>query len=330
MRRIRNLMIQGTAALFLLLSCEIPALVESPEYIDPEAHISITTEDLPGLDGRYETGSVLNLNGSSSTEGDGELSSYSWDFGDGSTAEGESVSHTYAASGTYTVRLTISDSNGQTGEDTAEVVMNLPPTAVISTGDMSLTLGESVTLGSDGTQDPDGTVVSYSWNTGDGSSAEGASFTHTYASVGVYTAVLTVTDDQGTTDSDSVTLTVTAPPNSLPEADAGSDKTLTYDAAETIITVDGSASSDSDGTIVSWDWNFTALPAESTLTDDSLSIGTDGIVSFDISGESGAAMAEGSLTYELTLTVTDDRGGTDSDSVLISITGTGTVIIGIE
>ncbi len=330
MRRIRNLLIQGTAALFLLLSCEIPALVESPEYIDPEANISITTEDLPGQDGRYETGNALDLNGSSSTGGDGELSSYSWEFGDGSTAEGEIVSHTYAASGTYTVRLTVSDINGQTGEDTATVVINQPPSAVISTGDMTLTLGESVTLGSDGTQDPDGTVVSYSWNTGDGSSAEGASITHTYAAEGVYTAVLTVTDDQGTTDSDSVTLTVTAPPNSPPEADAGSDQTLSYDAAETIITVDGSASSDPDGTIVSWEWGFTALPSGSTLTNDSLVNGNDGTASFDISGESGAAMAEGSLTYELTLTVTDDRGESDSDSVLISITGTGTVIIGIE
>lgn len=66
------------------------------------------------------------------------------------------------------------------------------------------------TVNFDGTgQDPDGSIVNYHWNFGDGTSGEGASVSHAYASPGSYTATLTVTDDRGATATDTCTVTVT-------------------------------------------------------------------------------------------------------------------------
>jgi PKD repeat protein len=59
-----------------------------------------------------------------------------------------------------------------------------------------------------GSSDPDGTIATYNWTFGDGSSATGATPSHTYESAGTYTAQLTVADDLGATSNDSVTVTV--------------------------------------------------------------------------------------------------------------------------
>jgi len=330
--KVKNRLLPALAAgLALLASCEIPPLVQTPDYVDPEAHITLTTEDLPGTAGRYETGTELAFDASASIEGDSEIASYTWDFGDGSSEEtGMNPVHTYGTSGTYTVTLTVSDTGDQINEDSLTIIINYPPSAVILPGDLTVEYGEAVLLDGTNSSDGDGSLLTYAWDSGDGTLGSDSSFSPAYSADGTYTVSLTVTDDQGTTDSASVTVTVNPPPNTAPEADAGSDQTLTYDSSDTVVTLDGSASTDSDGTIASVLWTFISLPAASTLSDSDLT-GRDSLTpSFDISGESDAAAAEGSLTYELELTVTDDDGAADTDSVIITITGTGSAVIGIE
>jgi len=331
MRRIENLLLALAAGIVLLGSCEIPPLVDTQEYVNPEARITIATAALPGTAGRYQTGASLAFNGSASVEGDGAILSYAWDFGDGSAEEtGESLSHSYAASGTYTVTLTVTDALDQIDEAAMTLVINEAPQAAIAGGNVTVEFGEAVFLDGSGSSDGDGTLVSWQWDLGDGTSATGSSLTHTYSYDGTYAVTLTVTDDRGTTDSASVTVTVNPLPNVAPTADGGADQNLTYDAADTLINLDGSGSGDSDGTLASVLWSFTALPPGSVLTDGDIA-GRNGLTpSFDIAGESDAAAANGSLTYELTLTVTDNDGATDTDTVVITITGTGSAVIGIE
>jgi PKD repeat protein len=57
---------------------------------------------------------VCNFNGTGSNDPDGSISSYSWNFGDGTTGSGAQVQHTYASKGTRTVALTVTDNNGAT------------------------------------------------------------------------------------------------------------------------------------------------------------------------------------------------------------------------
>ncbi len=83
---------------------------------------------------------------------------------------------------------------------------NLPPNASFTAGTTNLT----VNVDASGSSDPDGTIVSYAWNFGDGSTGSGVTASHTYASAGTYTVTLTVTDDDGATDSSNQSVTVSS------------------------------------------------------------------------------------------------------------------------
>ena len=82
------------------------------------------------------------------------------------------------------------------------------PTAKVSATPLSGILPLSVAFDGSRSTDTNGHLVSYSWDFGDGKKASGIALNHTYASVGTYTAVLTVTDDQDLKHSDSITITV--------------------------------------------------------------------------------------------------------------------------
>ncbi|MDH3610982.1 MAG: PKD domain-containing protein, partial [Nitrosopumilus sp.] len=131
---------------------------------------------------------------------------------------------------------------------------NIPPTADAG-GPYTGIEGVAIIFDGSGSTDSDGTIVSYDWNFGDGNTGTGVSPSHTYAASGTYSVSLTVTDDDGATDdTDSPTDAIIDPsPNIPPTADAGGPYTGIEGVA---IIFDGSGSTDSDGTIVSYDWNF--------------------------------------------------------------------------
>jgi PKD repeat protein len=86
---------------------------------------------------------------------------------------------------------------------------NQPPGAVASANPESGTAPLSVQFSSDGSNDPDGSIVAYAWDFGDGGSSSEANPSHTYNAAGTYQASLTVTDDDGTSQGDTVVITVT-------------------------------------------------------------------------------------------------------------------------
>ncbi|MET0736370.1 MAG: PKD domain-containing protein [Microbacterium sp.] len=160
------------------------------------------------------SGLTANVSGTTSTDSDGTIQSYSWTFGDGSTATGPTASRTYAAAGTYPVGLTVTDDDGAAHTASTTVTVTAPqanqaPVAVIGTPVVS---GRSVTVSGTGSTDADGTITSYAWAFGDGATAIGPTASRTYAADGAYTITLTVTDDDGTSHSTTRAVTVAAPP----------------------------------------------------------------------------------------------------------------------
>ncbi len=145
-----------------------------------------------------------------SSDLDGTISSYSWDFGDGSTSTNQNPSHSYSSSGFYTVTLTITDDDGTTNalSQTVEVSANTSPKADFTFSPQFPLVGETVYF-SDQSTDSVGTISSYSWDFGDGSTGSGSRVSHSYGSDGSYTVTLTVTDDDGVSSSVSKTLNVT-------------------------------------------------------------------------------------------------------------------------
>ena len=164
--------------------------------VPPKAAITADTEDLS-----------VSVDGSGSSDSDGEVTSYAWDFGDGSADTGVTAAHTYAAAGTYQVRLTVTDDQAGTDtvvESVTVTAPNVPPKAsFVAAAD-----GLSVSVDGSGSNDPDGELSSYAWNFGDGSSGTGATASHTYAAAGTYQIGLTVTDDRGIADTMTKPVTV--------------------------------------------------------------------------------------------------------------------------
>jgi len=218
---------------------------------------------------------------------------YAWDFGDGAQAGGPIVSHSYAQPGEYTVTLIVTDKDSAQGSDTARVqvtAVNQPPTAVI-TGPTSGTVGETLSFDAGGSSDPDGSVVGYAWDFGDGNRGDGINVNHVYGLPGDFEVRLTVTDDGGLRDAATLSVHIAqpAPVNQPPTAVITGP--ITAVVSQTL-QFDGSHSGDSDGSIESYAWDF----GDGT-------VGT-GITTTHIYTQTG--------NYQVTLTVTDDGGLTTS------------------
>ncbi|WP_210480612.1 LamG-like jellyroll fold domain-containing protein [Naasia sp. SYSU D00948] len=78
------------------------------------------------------SGSTVTTNGSGSTDADGTIAGYRWDFGDGATATGATASHTYSQAGTYRITLTVTDDDGATGQATRDVTISPPADGIFA------------------------------------------------------------------------------------------------------------------------------------------------------------------------------------------------------
>jgi PKD repeat protein len=171
------------------------------------ATVSVITQTqlMADANGPYsgEVGAPISFDGSGSTPA-GAIQSYTWNFGDGQTGMGVVISHTYTATGTYPVTLTVANTNLQATDTTTATITapNQAPAAVIETYLISKD-GRSYRFDGSKSTDPDGQIASYDWNFGDGSTGTGAVVEHHYTATGHYSATLTVTDDKGATGSAS-------------------------------------------------------------------------------------------------------------------------------
>lgn len=174
-----------------------------------------------GNDQTVGVGAQVTLNGGGSTDSDGSIASYVWTQvgGTGVTLSGSGASRTFTAStaGSRTFQLTVTDDDGATASDTVVVNVtssNAPPNANAGV-DQTVTVGTQVTLNGASSSDSDGTIASYSWSQTAGStvtlSGSGASRTFTPTTPGARTFQLTVTDDEGSTGTDTVVITVNDP-----------------------------------------------------------------------------------------------------------------------
>ncbi|MCE9518325.1 MAG: PKD domain-containing protein [Verrucomicrobia bacterium] len=251
---------------------------------------------------------AVNFSSVGSSDPDGTVASYSWNFGDGTALSTlANPAHSYAAAGTFNATLVVKDNYGVASAPASVTVtvqaapVNQVPVAVASssaplTGYAPLT----VNFSSAGSSDSDGTIASYAWLFGDGTVSTSANPAHTYTNVGTYTATLTVTDNQGATSAPvNVTITVQPPPaNQAPIAVASATPQNKFVALA--VNFSSAGSSDPDGTIASYSWNFGDGTALSTLANPAHSYTTAG-------------------TYTATLTVKDNQGLASTPVSLIII-----------
>jgi PKD repeat protein len=138
----------------------------------------------------------------------GQITNYTWDFGDNETSVDMNPAHTYAQPGTYTVTLTTIGPGGQTKAQ-AQITVTKKPDAPVAAFTPSATSGTApfpVTF----TNQSTGQINTYAWEFGDGQTSADQSPSHTYAQPGTYTVTLTVTGPGGTSNA-KATLTATQP-----------------------------------------------------------------------------------------------------------------------
>jgi len=141
---------------------------------------------------------TVHFDASDSRSSNGTITSYAWDFKDGSTDTGVNVTHTFYEKGVYPVTLTITDSTGAVGAITHNVeALNRAPHAEFEVWPyipQRLTVTE---FDASGSYDEDGYIVEWLWSFGDGATSSGDVVQHTYELAGSYTVRLTVIDDNG-------------------------------------------------------------------------------------------------------------------------------------
>jgi PKD repeat protein len=179
---------------------------------------NIGQDNLPPMcdaNGPYSgtVGVPVQFDGSGSSDQDGTIVSYAWDFGDGSTGSGVNPTHTYNAPGNFVVTLTVTDDDGATSTCTATATITPPnqPPSCDANGPYSGDVGTPIQFDGSGSSDSDGTIVSYAWDFGDGSTGTGVNPTHTYNTDGNFTVTLCVTDDDGAESCCEATVTVFPP-----------------------------------------------------------------------------------------------------------------------
>lgn len=204
----------GKRALLGLLLIVGLALTSCARNQEPIVKITSPTDgaDLAGQEVQFQA---------EASDPDGRIEKYEWSFGDGKRGTEQNPKHTYQQGGNYTVTLVVTDDKKATSRASIKIHINHEPEAVATAkiagyeGPLKAVSGDApleVAFDGSKSKDRDGTLASFYWDFGDGSTSSEISPAHTYAQTGSYQVSLTVIDDKGAKASDSVLVDVYPPP----------------------------------------------------------------------------------------------------------------------
>jgi PKD repeat protein len=231
-----------------------------------------------------------------------QITSYAWNFGDGATGSGQSVTHTFTAQGTYNVTLTVTNDRGLRNTSAQAITAGLTqaPSPAFVFSPTAPVVGQAVVFNADTSKPAPGrTLTEFNWIFGDGDTTQPTSgfvVSHTFAAAGTYNVTLSVLDDVG----QKATVSVSVP---VSTANPIAKLTLTKTGGLSI-TADGSLSTAVGSTQIT---NYTFKWGDSTPN----TSGTAAVVphTFPLAG-----------TYVVTLVVTDNFSPPRTGTITASIT----------
>jgi PKD repeat protein len=153
---------------------------------------------------------AVTFDASASSDPDGTIVDYSWDFGDYQTGIGQTVSHTYTSFGTYTVTLNVTDNDGFKGTKSSEVRVTKVPIASFTFSPSSPLVFQTITFNASSSTPNGGSITRYFWDFGDDNIANETDpiTTHSYSPADTYTVTLTITDSEGLTSTATQSIVV--------------------------------------------------------------------------------------------------------------------------
>ena len=201
-KKILVLLISIAALVGILSGC----VEETKKNTAPTATFTITAAGL-----------TITFDASGSADEDGDTLTYTWNFGDDSDAgSGVDPSHTYAASGDYTVSLTVNDGTVDSDPYSMDITVTNPPTVSIGELPQNITNATEITFTATGVAGdaPINETTGYTWYIDDivQDNETTATFIHTFTEDGTYVVKVVVTDDEGLTGEASITVTVPTEP----------------------------------------------------------------------------------------------------------------------
>lgn len=201
----------------------------------------------------YESTIEFDASRSWDTLSDLKTLQYSWNFGDGTLRSGIKVIHTYSVKKEYQVKLTVTDDDYKSSSDSITVtIKNLSPIAVLKTDKIITDEDSELSFDGSGSYDPDGEIVEYNWDFGDGTTKTSVYSSHTYTRSGSYLVTLTVEDDEFIIGKDTVKVTIE---NLPPVANAGSDIEI-YLGEDAFFDASNSSDTFSDFPLLRYNWDF--------------------------------------------------------------------------
>lgn len=218
-------------------------------------------------------GDVITFDASNSTDVDGTIVKYEWDWNnDGifdETKYGSTATHSWNKKGTYIVTLKVTDNEGAENTTSKSIaIANAPPRADFVWSPANPKINQTVVFDASSSSDFDGSIVSYEWDwDNDGTYDEtkySPATTHLWNVEGEHEITLRVTDDEGAKNTTTKRIVIKS--NTLPVASF--KYTPAYPFAGDIITFDASDSFDPDGYIVlyEWDWNSDGVYDETSYS----------------------------------------------------------------
>lgn len=249
--------------------CSDQCKKEQPVNVPPTAHFTIAPP-------QATVGQSVQFT-DDSTSSDDAIVSWAWNFGDSATSTAQHPTHTYAASGTYTVTLTVTDAGGLSDDFSLEVQVNPvktnAPPELAPIGDQTVAEGANVQVtvkATDADRDPITLsafgLPAFATFTDKGDGTGTLVLAPGYSDASIYPGVQISASDGTRTDSETFSLIVNET-NRPPVADAGEDQNV---AGGHIVRLNGSNSFDPDGDLITYTWSLVAVPNGSQVTENSL------------------------------------------------------------
>jgi len=280
-------------------STPAPCFTISPSQVAANIPVQFTAGTLTAVGNTVSCGAATS-----------DIVSFQWNFGDGTTATGRTLTHTFSTSNTFNVTLTETSDRGVSGSTSQPVVVGTAalPNPTFTFSPQAPAVNELVFFnGSTSTAGVGHTISSYRWTFGDGATGSGQTVSHAFAAAGNYTVQLTITDEAGQSATSAGTqVTIGGAPGPTakftfsPSSPAVRD-TVIFDW-RTTTTAQGQR-------IVALDWNFgdstpiVHCPGDPACTSEGITTHV-----FNATG-----------TFVVNLVVTDSAGRTSSTSTSVTV-----------
>ena len=276
-----------------------PGVILPPAFTPKAAFTFLPATITVGQAVTFDASGSCATDASGNCSASGAITSYAWNFGDGSLGSGKTVTHTFNSGNTFVATLTVTSDRGLSASTSQPVTVGLPtaPTADFTFSPSSPIAGQPVFFTADTSKAATGhNITQYSWTYGDGSNDSGIAVSHSFAQSGTYNVVLSIVDDAGqkATAKNGVNVGTANPTVRLNIVKVGGLR----------VTVDASLSTAvSPASIQTYTFNFGDGTASQTQ---------QGAIfpnyAFSVAG-----------TYTVTVIATDDKGRTGTASATVTV-----------